>query len=222
MAAFAAIGLVLCGAVMAQEQMSTIQTEAEATVDSAPSHVEFRLQKTSTGESLAAAVSDAIAFEPALRKHIEERELSIRDLQFTSVGQPKLDAKQATVVARIRVSTAAYSASTDGAVELAQLCDSMLDLAKTLGATIEGPSFGVDNPETLEQSAVTRAVELAYPNAEAAASILRGQITAVDQVAILSSEWNKISDDIAVQPDIRRVTCTARVRVTYTLVPAAP
>lgn len=214
--------LLLALTVSAQDVVSVIETDAEATIDSVPTYVEFTLSKTLSAASLAEAVTEAMQFEPKLREQIDEQALSTKQLSFSSVIIPTANSRDVSVQARLRFSTVAFTANTDGLLEFARLCDKVSEMAKTAGATLEGPEFGVDTPAAVEQAAVGRAIEMAYPNAEAAAAIMRGQILAVDRVTILSVTWGKAAEQASTQSDVRRVACTAKVRVTYAFGPTTP
>ncbi len=207
---------------LAQDAVSIIETDAEATIDSVPSYAEFTFSKTSTAATLSDAVTEALQLEPRLREQMEENELTPKEMKFSSVTIPKADGQQANTSARVRFVAQPYSVNDDGVLQFAQLCQTLVKVAAAAGATLEGPAFGVDNPSPVEQSAVTRAIEMAYPLAEAAATIMRGQILAVDKVTVLSTEWGKPSDDSSMQPDVGRIVCKAKVRVSYAFGPTTP
>jgi uncharacterized protein YggE len=76
----------------------------------------------------------------------------------------------------------------------------------------------VVDPTAIEQGAVARAVENAYPHAEAVALVMKAQITALNRVVIDQIAWNADPSSRAAQPDCSRLTCTARVKVSYAFV----
>ena len=202
--------------------VSTIETEGMAVVDTLPTYVEFWLHVSTSGESATEAVEAALRFEPALRKELQTREMTPSELSFTGIAIPDVGTKEANVSARLRFSASTFTATEDeGARQFAQLCDKIIALIGAFQhAKLEGPALGLADMQTIEDSAIARATEKAYPAAKAAALIMNGQIIAVDKVVVETVVWNKAPGVNATQPDIRRVSCTAKVRVTYTFTPS--
>lgn len=132
---------------------------------------------------------------------------------------PDVVNKEADISARLRFNAAPYTTAENGIAQFALLCDKIAALATTLECEPEGPTLGVDDTRAAEDAAIARAVEKAYTGGKAAAQVMNGQIVAVDHVSIEEILWNKAPGVSARQPDIRRLTCTARVRVTYAFVP---
>ncbi len=217
--------IVLCGvcaagtAVAQEAPISTIDSEGVATVDAVPSYVEFWLHLQAKGGSVAEAVAKAVKFEPALRQEIQTRELAPTQLVFSSVAVPDLVAKEADISARLRFSAAPFTTTENGIAQFALLCDKIAALAGALECQPEGPTLGTEEAQSVQDTAISRAVEKAYAGGKAAAEVMSGQIIAVDHVAIGETVWNKAPGVSARQPDIRRLTCTARVQVTYAFAP---
>jgi hypothetical protein len=218
-----AASLAMTFAAVGQEApVSTIETEGVAVLDTAPMYAEFWLHAQPQGQTLAEAAEGALGFEPAIRKEIQARELTPSELTFSGVAIPSVQAKEARISVRIRFSASAFNSPTEGPRQFALLCDKIAALAAALSCKAEGPFLGVDDPESVEHAGVARATEKAYPAAKAAAQIMNGQIIAVDKVAVQDVTWNKAPGVNAAQPDIRRLTCTVRVKVQYVFAPAQP
>jgi len=202
--------------------VSTIETEGVAVVDAVPTYVEFWLQARCQGNTIAEATEAALRFEPAVRKVLKDAELNTTALSFTGVAVPTVQRKEAHISARVRLSASTYMSAEEGPRLFALLCDKMTGLAGALSCTIEGPALGVDDKESIEAAAIGRATEKAYMPAKAAAQVMNGQIVAVDTVSVYSLVWNKAPDVLATQPDLKKLTCTATVKVTYAFSSVGP
>lgn len=119
------------------------------------------------------------------------------------------------VTARVRFDTAAFHEGAEGYVEFGSLCDKMRGLSQTVGCTFSGPRLGVYDPRQTERVAISKAIEEAYPSAEAAAHIMPAHIVSVQRVNVEEVSWDKSEDWRGAGPGLRRSVCTARVRVTY-------
>jgi len=218
---FLVVILLLTGyAAVAQDlQVSVIESEGIATVDTVPTYVEFWLHAAPQGATHVEAVNAALGFEGTLRSELDNAGVKPADLIFESVAVPDILVKEARVSARLRFSAAVFNSPETGIRDFAALCDKVDAIAKKLECQPEGPSLGVENTESIEEAAIGRATEKAYPQAKAAAQVMNGQISAVDRVSVESVLWNSAPDANAGLPSIRRITCTARVRVTYALTP---
>jgi uncharacterized protein YggE len=199
-----------------------IETEGVAVVDTAPTYVEFSLRAHATGATLVEAMDNALRFEPALRKELQTREMTPTDLAFSGVAIPSVTGKEAVISARLRFAASAFSSAEDGPRQFAALCDKIVALGATLSCAPEGPVLGVSDGAALEDAAVARATEKAYPAAKAAAQVMNGQIVAVDKVVVETVVWNNAPGATAPLPDIRRVACTGKVKVSYTFMPSQP
>ena len=84
-----------------------------------------------------------------------------------------------------------------------------------MACDLEGPFLGVEERAPVEQAAIAMATENAYPHAEAVASVMTADIAAVEKVTVVDVAWNRDPATRTTQPDIRHVTCTAKVKVSY-------
>jgi len=213
--------MVLSLAAFCQEgPVSTIETEGVATVDAVPAYVEFSLRAFCPAATLVEATEAALQFEPNVRKALQAAELTPTELAFTGVAVPDVSLKVAHVSARLRFRANTYISAEEGPRLFASLCDKMLNLAVGLSYQIEGPVLIVEDKEAIEDAAIARATEKAYTPAKAAAQVMSGQIIAVDKVVVQSLVWNKAPGVNATQPDLRKLTCTATVKVSYAFSPA--
>ena len=195
---------------------TTIEAEGKATIDVAPTYVEFELQMKGEGATLLEATDKAAALEPALRQQLQTLELTPTELVFSGMSMPSLEKKEAHLTCRLRLNLRDLLGTADAPRQFASLCDKVAALATAIKATVVGPTLGIDDAQTVEDAAVARAIEKAYPRGRAAAQIMNGQIVAVETVNIQYVTWNTKSGPNESQPDLRRLVCTASVRVTYT------
>jgi len=207
------------GAVAQELPVSVIDSTGIATVDTVPTYVEFWFHAAPQGASHLEAMTAALDFEGALRRALDDAGMKPADLVFESAAIPDIMIKEARASARLRLSAAVFSSPESGMRDFAAFCDTIDTIARKLECQPEGPFLGVENTESIEEAAIGRATEKAYPAARAVAQILNGQIVAVDRVSIESVLWNNAPDTNASLPSIRRIACTARVQVTYTLTP---
>lgn len=216
--AFLAVSPLAAAAVT--QPTATIESEGIGTVEAAPDYAEFWLHRRAAGKSVAESAQNMKAFEAALQKELTDRQLTPLETRFSSLAVPNaanLETKQSV---RLRFSVAKFSNTEDGPAQFAKLCDDVLALAWAVQCIPEGPILGVSNTKPLEQAAVALAAEKAYPAAEAMALVMKMQIFSVDNAKVLSIVWNQDPHSKAPQPDIRRVTCTARVQVCYSYGPS--
>lgn len=210
--------------VVAQEDppRSKIETQGEATIDTIPTYVEFALLKKCEGATLAEAVGKALELEPALRKELEARQLTAQSLTFTSPSIPSIQQKEARVAAKVRFNATGFSTGAEGPGEFAALCDTMVEIAGALGCVADGPALGSEDKSAVGEAAISKAIENAYPQARAAAQIMNAQIASVEKIQVLDVLWNQTAAPAELASDIRRLTCMAKVRVTYLLAPGMP
>ena len=217
------VALVAAPATVGQEApLSLIESEGVATVDALPGYVDFWLHRRAEGETLAQATDAALEFQEQVREQLQTRHLKHMDLTFSDVAIPALDPKVAHVSARVRFNATSFSTAEEGPQQFAALCDTIIDLAAALKCAAEGPTLGATDADAVKEAAIARAIEKAYPAGKAAAQIMNGQVVAVDRVVILGTQWNAAPDTRATQPDIRRITCTAKVKVIYAFAATQP
>lgn len=209
------IGL-LTGAAIAQDApITVIETEGKATVSAAPVYADFWLHFDAADTTFGAAMNQAEQLEARLREAIAARSITPNDILVSGPAVPDVNVVQITVSARLRYNMSSFVSAETGGRQFAALCDKMADLAKDIGAVAEGPILSMQNPEAIVRSAVAKATESAYPTAEAVATELKTPIFAVASVHVIGVTWNTEEDTRAPQPTLRRITCTATVRVSY-------
>jgi uncharacterized protein YggE len=194
-------------------EVYTIETDGVATVDIPPNYVEFWLHLRAQGADVTEAVNKALGFEPQLRKLLMDKDLVPSDLMFTGMAVPDLEAREAHISARVRFK--ATFAGEEGPKAFAVLCDAISAIATTLGAQPKGPALGIDDTSSVQDTAIKRAIEKAYSPAEASARIMNAQIISVSKVNVQGITWNDAPEFPSTQPELARLNCTARVRVTY-------
>lgn len=228
------MALVLSAALRASAQEDamhppTIVSQGQATVDVVPDYVEFWFHKGVIEASLQQATVAALQFGPQLRKEVEARKLASPDIAVYGPVLPDVKTPYARTSVRLRFATSRFSDPENGPKLFAELCDAIRDIAKALGLPegmsfdpgakppLEGPLFRLENPAGTERAAVSQAVENAYPHAEAVAQTMRAQITAVESVQIDQVTWGENATLNPPGPDYRRLSCMAKVTVTYAL-----
>lgn len=208
---------------VAQEaKVSTIETEGVAEVETIASQVEFRMNAEFKAATVLEAANKALEFEPALRESLQTAELSPAEMVFSTPVPDDLceaaaepDTRIVRAFARLRFHAAPFVTGAEGPRDFARLCDKLAAIAKNLQSRIEGPTLLPEDPETAEQSAIVRAIELAYPPAKAIAGVMKGQVTAVDSVIVQSVEWNTHPSEGTPRAELRKLICKVKVRVIY-------
>lgn len=210
------LAVALCAAAQTQHPpVSTIENIGTATVDVPPDYVEFWLHKNTAEPTFVESIRAVLGFGPKLRKELANRELGGYDLTLSAPAITDLANPGARVSARVEFPMSRFSNRETGPALFATLCDNMVLVAEALESQVEGPLLAVRDRQAVEQAAAALATENALPLAQAVAELMNAQITAVDHVAIEQCTWNADPDTKATLPDMRRITCTARVRVTY-------
>lgn len=210
-----ATAALLMAAAATAQQTPVIVCGSAATVDAMPTFVDFHLHLHSTAESSAKAAEEASTLKETVEGRLLTHQLSPSEVTFSGVAVPDANEHEARASARLRFNASPFSTAKDGAKMLGVLCDTLAVVAKELGCTLEGPRLGTTDEQTVEGAAIARALERAYPAGRAVAQTMNVQIYAVEKVDILELVWNDAEDVAAAQPDIRRLTCTAKLRVSY-------
>ncbi len=205
------------GAQAQQPLPSIIESTGEATVYVSPNRAQFWLHHDVLGDTLAAAVDEAAKFEARLRQALGAREMAQAQVEVAPPAYATAGDTTVRVTARLRFALSPYASEEDGQQRFAALCDSVALLATDLNAALEGPVFTHSDPKLVERQAATRATEDAYVVAEAVAQQLNAVITAVETVSLAGFVWNTDAENRATVPNLREVSCTATVRVVYTL-----
>lgn len=214
--------LLAVSAVWAQVSPSPIvENTGYATVYGIPSHAEFWLHYEALGENIEAAMTKAIAFGEELQKQLVQAELqpgeSGLDAPAIPPEQTAGEEKVVVISSWLRFPLAPFSKPDVGPLQFARLCDKVSALGVALGCRVSGPHLEVADKDSLSRAAVTAATENAFSAAEAIAGVLRSAIFAVDSVQILDIEYNQPLETQTYEPTLKQVSCTARVRVVYTL-----
>ena len=197
-----------------QEFYASIHNVGEATVEARPDNVDFWLTREFTADTMQEAMAEAAGFEQTVVETLNQNGVSPHE---TLVGEKRpVDAALPLVqrFVRIRFQHYAFRNPEDGMEQFAEVCDGVRQVAEDLDASLEGPYYDVVDRASVEQTAVNRAMEEAYPLANSAAQLMQGRIRAVDHVEILEISWERPmrATEEALQ---ERMICLARVRVTY-------
>lgn len=204
------------GALGQTEVSPTVDSSGKATVEAAPEFVEFILTLRESGASLEASTQRVLQFEQNLRQALEDLDLPTGIIQTSGVRTGDVESTAATVHARVRFPFAPTSTPSDRARDLASLADRLRKAARSLDFEIKGPFFGVEDKEAIEQETIARATENALYKSDAVASLMNASIVGVRSVSVLDVRWvNQDSDIPGSGWDVKRLLCTARVRVVY-------
>lgn len=214
------LGLVACLPVAAQEpslRVPVVEAVGKATAYATPTQVSFWLHRTIQKESLSESMEKALSLEDELRENLGKHELTPPLVEVLPPAITHMTENVVDVSAHLQFSMANYVAGRKGAERFAVLCGRVAALARELGCEAQGPLLEVDDRAKLVRAATIHATENAYAPASAVAEALKSNIYTVDTVQVLEVRWNEPLDSEATEPNIRQVSCTASVRVTYSL-----
>lgn len=204
------------GAAGQTEAPPTVDSSGKATIEAAPGFVDFSLALRETGENLEASTQAVLKFEENLRQALEDLDLPTGNIHTSGVQIEDVESTAATVHARVRFAFGPASTPSDRARTLASLADRLRKAARSLDFEMIGSSFGVEDKEAVEQEAIARATENALYKSDAVASLMNASIIAVRSVSVLDVRWGDRDQDIPGSgSDVKRLLCTARVRVIY-------
>lgn len=193
-----------------------ITASGVGTAHGVPAHVTFWLKAVvPDAADLAGAAEKLVDLEQRVRAQLESRNLTPSEIEVTATALPGYDAATVERTVRLRFSAAPFVSPDKGAPAFAELMASVEALAAEAGAEALPPLLEVADTDALAAQAVARAVENAYPPAEAAAAVLGAQLTVVRGVDVGEITWNAAPEYPAAEPNLRRVSCTARVQVSY-------
>jgi uncharacterized protein YggE len=197
----------------AQGDGPEIVTTGEGLSVTPAAFVVFAFTGERTGPDAATAVSGAADTVARLRTRLEERENAPAAVEQAAAGTPRWRDGGAGVSFRVvaRFSVAGLERTEDGPGGFAALCDAMRALADDVGAQLADPELRPADPEAVEREAVLRAMEAAYPQAEAAAEAIQAPIVDVQTVRVIATTWSPPGYPATVSA----MTCRARVQVTY-------
>lgn len=194
---------------------SYIESEGRATVDAVPNYVEFWFHVLRGAETLEAAAGMVANLEERVREVVQEHEIQPIEVEISPLAVPDVRLSEVQRTIRLRFSALNFTDPERGVTRFARFCDLLTTIAANEDWLLEGPVFGMNNRDEFEQLAVSNATKEAYPTAEGIAQVLRGTLTSVDSVVVLSIDWNRNPDKRFPLPNIRTVSCSAHVRVTY-------
>ncbi|MBI2433822.1 MAG: hypothetical protein HYV26_13225 [Candidatus Hydrogenedentes bacterium] len=197
--------------------ISRIETLGQATVYAPPSHVEFWLHFQARDASMELAMKGIHEFEGKLQAKVNEAQIQSGAFEISAPAVPDVRENRVVITAVLRVPMTGFMNPETGAGEFARLCDKVAAIARDLECEITGPTLDTTERQALQQSALSTATEYAYPAAESIAKTLNSSIWAVETVQVLEVLWNQPLEFQGVEPTIRQLSCTAKVRVTYAL-----
>jgi len=193
------------------------ETLGQATVYAPPTHVEFWLHFQARDANTEQAMKPVQEFEAKLAEALAAAELRPSSSEIAAPSIPDVREPQVLVTAVLRFSMMPFHNPQTGAVEFSKLCDKVRDLARGLECEVAGPVLDTTERNTMQQSALTAATETAFPAAEAIARSLETSVLAVESVQVLEISWNEGLEFQGVEPTLRQMSCTAKVRVLYML-----
>ncbi len=195
-----------------------VTNTVSGTATALPTRVEFWLHWELEAESLEAAMAHALTLKEEVVAWMADNELRARETEFTAPAVGK-SGDFVRISARLSFPMTGFANAENGPLLFARLCDAVKAGGGQLGATTEGPELIAGDRDRLVDAAVKKATENAYAAAAAVADSLKSIVDSVDAVEILEIDWNRNLRDKAVRPNLREVTCTAKVKVVYLLSP---
>ncbi len=193
-----------------------ITASGVGTAHGVPAHVTFWLKAAAPDATeLTGAAEKLMDLEQRVRAQLEALNLSPAETEVTAPALPGYDAATVERSVRLRFSAAPFASPDKGAPAFAELMKNVAALAAEVGAEALPPLLEVADADALAAQAVARAVENAYPAAEAAAAVLGAQLTVVRGVDVGEITWNATPEYPAAEPNLRRVSCTAHAQVSY-------
>lgn len=229
----------------AQEPITSYVTATgEATVFAPPTHVTFHVKfsaalpepaaeaEETPKEGTAEAPAPAAPEDPTnaavvarlnqatsdLRKALNDLDLHPVEFEATVPTVRAANTREVACVARLRFSLSGFSSPDTGPAQFADLCDKLTLVAQRGGATLQGPAFEVEDKESLQRNAVTQATTNAFPIGDAIALALSSRIDYVETVKVAELKI----DENDTEPNLKQLSCTAKVEVTYAVHAAQP
>ncbi len=215
------VAVLIAAAMHAAAAGSYVETEGKATVEAIPNYVEFWFHIMRGGATLEEAASHVADFETRLRAVIDENKLTPTEVEVSPLAITDIRVSEVQQTARLRFSATNFTDPDKGAARFAAFCDVLSKIAAAETWIVEGPVMGVNNRDEFEQLAVSNATKNAFPTAEGIAQVLRGSLTSVESVSVVSLEWNRDPEQRFPLPNVRTVSCSAHVQVTYFFEPGS-
>ncbi len=209
---------------IASPEEQTIEVEASARVSCAPEKICFTLHYERKGTSLEKLAEQVAGVEKQVKDGLKAVNIVPSDQEISSpVFQSGIrDGKgevSATVTVRLVFLVTTFGQDEKRYATFGKLCDQLSVFARALGCTIESPRFIPQDARAVEDAAIGKAIENAYPSAAAAASIMKAQLVAIKKVIVEPVTWhdqvNRVSDQ---SPRLDTLQCEAHVRVVYSFV----
>ncbi len=214
----AIVALVVQFKSIAQEpESSFIVSDGVGTVYAPPSHVAFWLHFSLPEGDLRRGLAAAKPIEGQLREFFANRESRPVTTDIYPPHVASLEEGRSKVTVELRFSMAGLMGGETGAAKFGGLCEEIKVLGKKLVCGVSEPAMVIAEDSVTIQEAVHEATKQAFTAASGAAAALGAEIRTVERVKVLEITWNDPPDTEAIYPNIERVACTARVRVTYVL-----
>jgi len=194
-----------------------IRATGVATVEAAPDYVEFWLRLSRSAPTFEEAALATEGLEDRILEVCDTLDLAPMDIKASAQAIEDVDNLEVVRTVRVRYAARIMGSAEDSRRHFAWLVDRNRALATELACTLEGPFLGVNERERIEHSALTRAMESAYPLAQRAAAEMKSAVTSVHEADIVSVIWNDDPNWRGPQPEYGRVTCTVTVRMAYTI-----
>lgn len=202
-----------------ESKAAIIENTNEATVYAAPTEAAFWLHLSAKDASVAEAMAVATGFEKKLRERLKEAGLHPIAVSVSAPAVTSVDQKTVCVAAKLTFAAGPFTQPDTGPKEFAQLCDGLATIAGALGCTVSGPLMDTPEKQPILRDAIAAAIANAYPGAETAAETLGTAVYEIVKIEILEVTWNHSEVPGITFPTLRNISCTARVKVIYTLNP---
>ena len=193
----------------------TITSTGEASGKFTPTHVEFTVSAAFSEKTFGASSKKAVAFEALLAKALESSEFDPESLTFRAPQINAINTTSIRVSGILRFALPDEKNQSERLIHLANLCDAIVSIGRTLNTEFTGPSLVVDGSEVLEQEVLKRATENALYKASAITQIMNTRIYDVLSVEIQKIIWHTDEGQLKTAPGLDAVTCTAKVVLTY-------
>ncbi len=203
----------------AQEELRVpvVESTGKATVYAPPATVSFWLHRTAREASMEGSMARAQALEKEVRAALTENELSPLLVEAIAPAVIHLTDNMVIASLHLQFSMTPYASPRSGPGQFARLCALVANMAKALECEAQGPLLEAGDESAMIKAATIQATENAYLPASGVAQALKSTIYAVDTVVVDEVRWNKPLRSEAVEPNLRQVSCTVTVRVTYSL-----
>ena len=209
----------------------TIETMGQAEVNVEPEFVFFTLEKTTPVASIAKAFECSDDFEKSVKELLAAAEWTPSELEFSppevsfrapskTSRAPQFPEPLETILrAKITFSLKDMGTPQEQRDKVAKIHEKLRIDVMAFQAKVSLPQLRVYDPSIVEKKAIQKAMEEAYPHAEATAEMLRVRIVAVQKVNVSTILWKDLNEEnrsFCFTP----LTCKAEVTVTYLTSPS--